>query len=140
MATTSYYATDGGFDYETFADHFLKQAEGENKPLLVHNMTNMATFSKSDNGGRGRIVLINTRKNKEKLAEGGTIAKLEVIDPTEGARRRAVAEVHNKERGSTANLHSRASKRKRKTSLTSQRKKKATVKQDTSSSGDIFDD
>jgi hypothetical protein len=139
MANTSYYATDGGFDYETFADHFMKQAEGENKPLLVQNMTNMATFSKSDNGGRGRIVLINTRKDNNKLAKGATVAKLEVIDPAEGARRRAVAEVHNKEADKTTSTHSRTSKRKRNTTSTTQQKKKKTaVKHTSSSNSDIF--
>ena len=141
MANTSYYATDGGFDYETFLDHFMKQAEGENKPMLVHNMTNAVTFQKSDSSGRGRIVLINTRKDNNKLAMGSSVAKLEVIDPAEGARRRAVAEVHDKERESTAAGHSTSSKRKRNTSPTPQKKKKkAAKKSGTNHTGDIFDD
>jgi hypothetical protein len=104
-------------------------------------MTNAATFQKSDSSERGRIVLINTRKDNNKLAMGSSVAKLEVIDPAEGARRRAVAEVHDKERESTAAGHSTSGKQKRNTSPTPQTKKKKAVKKSgTNHTGDIFDD
>lgn len=89
--SNGYYATDGGLDYETFQKHFEKQSEGKITSMMMNNATSLTTLKKMTNTGRGRLVLISmTGKDKDIQAQGQNVGKLEVIDPTEAARRRAV--------------------------------------------------
>ena len=126
---THYYSADGGFDYETFRDHFMKQAEGKNEFMMLHKMTNMASLHKTANGGRGGLILINTRGDKGEHAQGSTVAKLEVLDPAEATRKRAAAEMEEetyKYAASDGEDQSSKKRQKRKTtSSTAHSRKKA---------------
>jgi len=84
---TRYYSTEGGGDYKAFLDHFKRQAEGTSRSRFLNT-------SRAKRGGcaRGRIILVNTKRASGTNAKGDSTAKLEVVDPNEAERRRALSE------------------------------------------------
>ena len=93
---THYYSTDGGGDYKAFLDHFKKQAEGRDKPLMFNTRVNCTVFKKAK-AGRGHLVLVNTRKSDGTTKNGERTNKLEVVDPNEAERRHALSEAVREE-------------------------------------------
>ena len=145
---THYYSTDGGGDYKAFLDHFKKQAEGSDKPLMFNTRVNCTVFKKAKSG-RGHLVLVNTRKCDGTTKNGERTNKLEVVDPNEAERRRALSEAVReevevtKEAEKEKNAHSALGSRKRRTTThTDSSRKNALVatKSKIKRVKDIFDD
>lgn len=85
---TDYYTLQGGMGYKTFLDHFRHQAEGVNQPGLV--------LTSGGNAGYQRCKSKMSRLRLVKLATESAPSeppKVEVVDPNEAMKNRAVAEL-----------------------------------------------
>ena len=88
---TQFYALNGGLDYKTFLRHFEKQAEGTNRPQLINGITS-SPWAKTK--GNGHLVLVDiSNGNEHPFAMGDSLPKLEIVDPSEAERRRAVSDM-----------------------------------------------
>jgi len=83
-----YYSTEGGGDYKAFIEHFKRQADGSSRSRFLN------TASRAKRGGcaRGRIILVNTKRDSGTSIKGDSTAKIEVVDPNEAEKRRALSE------------------------------------------------
>ena len=84
-----YFSLDGVVDYKKFLSHFQTQAEGKDKPVLFHAPNSWAKTTKNSKP----LVIVD-------LADSGGIKggksekpKIEVVDPTEAERLRALGEM-----------------------------------------------
>ena len=134
-----YYSTDGSGDYKAFLEHFKRQAEGSDRLSLLNRQC-----SKVRSQRRGRLILVNTKKSQGVTSHGDTTDKLEVVDPNEAERRRALSEVVREEAEVTKevervkNAHSAKGARKRR--LDVNKSARAAAKTKIKRVRDIFDD
>lgn len=92
-----YYSTEGNGDYKAFLDHFKKQAEGSYKPVLFGTKTGGVNYKKGK-VGRGHLILVNTKDNATTNKKNdGSMPKIEIVDPNEAVRRRAVTQAAKEE-------------------------------------------
>ena len=84
-----YYSLDGVVDYKKFLKHFQSQAEGRDKAVLFNGSQNRGKKSKIT---RPLVVvdLADTSNIADNKAEK---PKIEVVEPTEADRLRAVGEI-----------------------------------------------
>ena len=148
---TQYYSTEGGGDYKAFLEHFKKQAEGTDRPLVFNTRVNCTVF-KNARTGRGHLILVNTRKDSGTTKNGERVTKLEIVDPNEAERRRALSEAVRdevevtKEADQETSVHSALGGRKRRTNTqradSSRNSKSATAvtKSKIRRVKDVFDD
>lgn len=118
---TAYYSTEGGGDYKAFVDHFKKQAEGTRTAMLLNSISGAPAFRKT-RAGRSRLILVDTRKDRGAMKNGEITGKIEIVDPNEAEKRRALGEavreemVLDKESKQLKTAHSVVGKRKTQTS------------------------
>ncbi|NJL55214.1 hypothetical protein HC928_08520 [bacterium] len=119
MSTDSrYYSTEGGGDYKAFVDHFKRQAEGAAAPVML-NTRHIGRSFRNARAGRARLVLVDTKKDQGTTKKGELTGKLEIVDPNEAERRRALSEAAreevavDKERQKATSAHSAIGKRQR---------------------------
>lgn len=142
----AHYSTNGGVDYKAFLDHFRKQAEGTQGPMLVPSVHSGATVR--NKRGHVPLILVSLNDNKHK-PHPDNLPKLEVVDPNEAERMRAMSDLAleadpSKEDETTVLSHSMTRiGRKRTHNSNSQRKKKkqtAAVNSKIKRARDVFDD
>ena len=93
--TETHYSADMGGDIKAFINHFKKQAEGSERPFIISNRPCFTSVRNCRTSSPG-LVLIDTRKVEEK-EKGHSEVRVEMIDPSEGARRRAMGEIVRQE-------------------------------------------
>lgn len=138
-----YYSAEGGGDYKAFLEHFKKQAEGLDRPVVFNTKNNFTTYGYS-RAGRSHLILVNT---KSKPSEQDKVHRLEIVDPNESERRRAVAEIVREEAEVTKGVeklekpHSRVGAHKRRTNTHHNNNTAiASVKSKIRRVKDVFDD
>ena len=118
---SAHYSTETSGDFKTFVDHFKRQAQGSDKAVFINNKPNMTSFGNT-RANKSSLILVGLNKEIGSSKEGYPIAKVEVVDPSEGIRRRALSEAIRDENELTrttdqcGNHHSMPAPRKRKTS------------------------
>ena len=136
--TPKYYSTEGSSDYKAFLEHFKKQAEGSDRGPLFNIYR-----SKRRSARVGRLILVNTKKSHSDTSRDDS-DKIEVVDPNEAERRRALSEAVREEAEVTKevdrvkNTHSAKGSRKRRTS--DNKSVRAATKTKIKRVKDIFDD
>ena len=134
-----YYSTEGGSDYKAFLEHFKKQAEGRDRSPLLNTY-----HSRRRSSCAGRLILVNTKKSNGATQNGDSTDKIEVVDPNEAERRRALSEAVReevevtKEVDSAKNAHFTQGSRKRRTP--DNKSARAATKIKIKRVKDIFDD
>ena len=92
----NYFALEGGLSYKTFLKHFKDQANGTRTAVLMSNRGKNGS-AKSGFGGpsvRGSLVLVDLADREENVNnDGEKMPRIEVVDPTEAERRRALDRV-----------------------------------------------
>lgn len=146
-----YFALDGGLNYKAVLNHFQDQSKGVQKINLIHSNRD-SNGSNRKQKSRNSLVLLDLA-DPEKPKDSKQQPKIEVIDPTEAERKRALGQLEmeateigqvkkakkiSKARNPAPNGHSTQSNRPRQT-----KKRQATaqkiVNQKVKRAKDIFD-
>jgi hypothetical protein len=88
---SQYYSLSRGVDYDILLKHFKNQADGV---MTQHIITSRQGSNNSCTKVRmGRIIMVNKPKKGTKTVHDKTLDKVEVIDPTEVQRLRALNDI-----------------------------------------------
>lgn len=96
-----YFSVDGGLSYKKLLKHFQDQAKGSRNISLINDYNSIRGTAAGFRRPRfhGSLVLVDMGDSGENLNKRGeNIPKVEVVDPTEGDRRRAEAQVAEENR------------------------------------------
>ena len=89
-----YFTLDGGLSYKKFLKHFKDQAKGTQKLILLQDsgrsVDSKGPFKTPTT--HGSLVLVDLADHVEKN-DSGQLPKVEVVEPTEADRRRALDQV-----------------------------------------------
>lgn len=94
--TKKYFSMDAGLNYKHLLKHFKDQAEGRQSILLIKNpeSTNNSDSIKNNfkrQSVHSGLVLVDMGGNND--VKENEMPKVEMVDPTEGDRRRALAKL-----------------------------------------------
>lgn len=140
-----YFAMDGGLNYKNILKHFKDQAAGRQSIILIKNPD-------SDNNGESLksnfkrqpvhagLVLVDMADNSD--VKKNEMPKLEMVDPTEGDRRRALAKLSQESKdkkmaSSTSGIKTYGKGKRAHSSLSSDQK---SVKKTVKKTKAVFDD
>lgn len=83
--------------YKTFLKHFRDQANGAQGMVLISDPSKRAAQMKKSltmpSVASGSLVLVDFAEKENENERGETLPKIEIVDPSEGDRRRALDEV-----------------------------------------------
>lgn len=93
-----YFSLDGGLNYRKFVEHFKNQAKkGFWTATLTNNQSKNGNFKSRFTGpsNRGSVVIVDLADRDEKNVNknGDKMPRVEVVDPAEAERRRALDRV-----------------------------------------------
>lgn len=147
-----YFSAEGGLSYKNLLQHFKNQAHGKRDISLIEHFTSRGGDAKKrfrQPYVHGSLVLVDLGKPSEVVnTHGEKQPKVEVFDPSEGIRRRALEQViderSNKSLDAEGNAQSSAASRKgntgkRKANLKSGSSSKKSAKSTIKRAKDIFE-
>lgn len=100
-STDKYFSMDGGLSYQKLLKHFKDQANGSRNIGLISDYGAIRDTKAGFRRPRlhGSLVLVDMGDGKDAVNKRGEhVPKVEVVDPTEGDRRRAEAQVAEENR------------------------------------------
>ena len=128
-----YFSAEGGLSYKNLLKHFERQAKGE------QNLTLMRDYKYKGNAAakfrrptlHGSLILVDVGAENDIVnSQGEKQPKVEIFDPTEGIRRRAVEQVHDEQQRdkTTSTIKKPQSSKHRQQGSTSKRKASTSAK------------
>lgn len=85
-----YYSTEGALNYNRFLNHFRNQAQGTGKPVIINAQRNPPSRKMRNSKA---LVLVDTAERDGESKGSGSRPKVEIVDPNEAEKRRAVGEM-----------------------------------------------
>jgi len=146
-----YIAQDAGLSYKAFLDHFQNQAKGPQNTAVLPNNTGGLKSKLTTPLCHDGFILVDMSDKNIKNELGETLPRLEVVDPNELIRRRALDELSQQQQDKNIAAdgtkstkirkrpHSSSNGRKTRIS-TSSKKKRAEVKKLVNRVKDLFDE
>lgn len=142
--TDTHYSTEAGGDVKAFIAHFRRQAEGKENPIIINNRRSV-TCVRNSRAVKSGLILVDISKENGNSGKGNDGPRVELIDLSEGTRRRAMGEIV-REQTEMSNVtdnfkesHSSPSNRKRKTSSKKNQQIQQSVNKKVKRVKDIFD-
>lgn len=87
----NYYSLDGGLSYKTFLKHFKDQARGKQRRVIIPYNGKNSRFNYPH--VQSSIVLVDLQDRNVKKEYEAETPKVEIVEPTEAERKRAVEEI-----------------------------------------------
>jgi len=96
MAQPKYYSTEAGSDFRAFVEHFRRQADGSERPVIFHDKKSL-TSVRNARANRSNLIMVKVRNDEGTTKSGAPVKKIEVVAPSEGEKKRAMAEIVREE-------------------------------------------
>lgn len=138
------YSVEPQGNLKAIINHFKRQAEGTGKPLIIDTTPSLTSF-RNGRANKSDLILIDTTYDISHSNKNTNMPKIEMVDPSEGARRMAMGklireetEISNATDDYKSN-HSPPRKRQSKTSLVKTKQIQASANKKVKRARDIFD-